>query len=950
MNTRFISISIWIVFISNSLIAQIPSIKGTIVDAESKETLIGCTAALQGTTLGAITNFDGIFELYNIAPGAYNLVISYVSYEQQIIRVEVLKNQTTAINVLLKPSTVVLDDIKIVATKRTNTELSVMSSIKAGNVVASGISSQQIAKSQDKDASEVIRRVPGINIRDGRFVVVRGLSERYNSVWLNNAAAPSSETDVRAFSFDMIPSSQIENLIIVKSPAPEMPADFAGGAIMITTKNNADENATHLSYSMGYDIGNTFKNSYTYQGSSTDWLGFDNGTRDLPNGFLNTAGIKDLHETKDMATGQEKTTEQIAKDHETATQQAQSFNKIWTPVQKTALMDQTFGFDITRRFLLGNVSVGTINAIMYNNGKEHVSVDRAGYAEYDAIEGRPNPLYSYFDEVYRNTVRIGGMSNWSFIFGNNQKIQFRNLLNQYGQSQTSLRNGKDFYNDFTIRTNELAYQSRTTYSGQLAGEHHTGNNNFKADWILGYSYANKKQPDIRRARYVKTDDESPYVLTIYNTVNPDLLGRIHMNNFEHIFTSALNMTQNLTFGDFKPEIKAGFYSEIKNREFSARNIGFIKSNSSQFDQNLPFQTIDTVFLDKNINYPTGITVAEQTSLSDSYQASNNLLAGYVGLKIPFYKFILYGGVRAEKNSRVLDGFDDSDRPVHEVTDTLNLFPSLNLSYNFTEKLVARAAYGKTINRPEFRETAPYSFYDFEENALFTGDTNLVNSYIDNYDLRLEWYPEVGDMVTLSAFYKKFENPIEAILTSSGTGWNYTYQNALKAESKGIELDIRKTLAFIPTSNFFTTLLHNTTIVFNTSLIESRLETSPDDKHARDSIRPMQGQAPYIVNLGLYYANEKGLSVSLLYNVVGKNLVFVGDDNYAHIYQMPFNDLELLVQKEFINHWKVKAGIKNLLNSTNTRQNMAGDKTVQQDQVTRQFKPGTTVNIGLTYTF
>jgi TonB-dependent receptor len=523
-------------------------------------------------------------------------------------------------------------------------------------------------------------------------------------------------------------------------------------------------------------------------------------------------------------------------------------------------------------------------------------------------------------------------------------------LNQYGQSQTSLREGRDFYNDFKLRTHELSYQSRTTYSGQLAGDHNLFNDQTHFDWIFGYSFANKKQPDIRRARYVKTDDETPYQLTIYHVVNPDLLGRIHMNNEEHIYTAGLNVVEKLDINNFKPEIKTGFYAELKDRNFSARNIGFIKSRRESFDLSLPFKSIDSVFMDENINYPNGITVAELTNLSDSYNAANDLYAGYLGVKIPVGKFSAYGGYRLEKNRRELNGFDDTDDTVHIVNDTINLFPSINLTYNLTEKLTFRAGYGKTINRPEFREIAPYSFYDFEENAIIAGNPGLVNCYIDNYELRTEWYPELGDMITLSAFYKKFKDPIEAILTSSGTGWNYKYQNAKQAISKGLELDIRKSLTFIPESDFLTGILYNTTIVFNTSLIASKLETSDEDHNRRDSIRQMQGQAPYIVNLGLYYTNAQGLSVSILYNVVGKHLSFVGDANYAHIYQMPFNDLEILVQKEFLNHWTVKAGMKNILDSKQTRQNIKGDKTVGQDQITRQFQPGRTFNIGLTYSF
>jgi hypothetical protein len=927
-----------IIFITMSvgMNAQNVSIQGKISDATTRETLVGCAIMIQGSTIGTITDFDGNYSFVNVAPGDYNLVVSYVSYEQQIIRVQVIKGQPTTLDIQMKPSTVQLEDVKVVATKRTNTELSMITSIRSSLVVASGISSQQIVKSQDKDASEVIRRVPGISIREGRFVVVRGLSERYNSVWLNNAAAPSSETDVRAFSFDMVPSSQLENLLIVKSPAPELPADFAGGAIQIATKNNAYENAVHLSYTIGYNANATFNKFYTYKGGKTDWLGYDDGTRDLPDGFPSTKEVRDLYNNS--------TDEQKAE----AVRLSRSFNKTWEPYTKTALPDQALAFDLSKRFLLGTISVGNITALTYNNSNSSDEMLRAGYQQYDAINNRPSPLYYFNDQVYSNSVRIGGMSNWSFIFGNNQKIQFRNLLNQFGQSTTTLRDGIDSYNNRDIIGHELAYQSRTTYAGQLAGDHAFFNSSIKADWVLGYSYANKKQPDIRRTESSRSHDfpENKYQTVIQSNANPNFLGRIHMNNHENIWTAGFNITGEKAFGSFKPQVKTGFYSEFKSRNFSARNIGFIQA--LHYNSKLALLPLDSLFMDENLNYPDGITVSDATNLSDSYTASNKLIASYLGLKIPFWKFSLYGGFRIEKNQQLLDGYNQAGKPVHIDNDTLILFPSVNLSYNINEKIVARFAYGKTINRPEFREIAPFTFYNFEENAIIMGDSTIKSCFIDNYDLKLEWYPQSGDVVSVSAFYKKFSNPIEAALTNAGTGWNYIYANVEQATSKGIEFDARKSLEFIPASNFLTSLFHYTTLVFNTSVIHSGIKTN--DPKSRDSIRPMQGQAPFIVNAGIYYSNPSGLSVSILYNVVGKNISFVGDEYYAHIYQMPFNDLQVLVQKEITENWKVKLGAKNLLNNTNTRQNLNGDHDVKENQITHQYKPGRTFNIGLTYTF
>ena len=325
----FFSFFLTVAFTHN-LYAQTSSIKGKIEDAETGETLIGATVLIQGTNKGAITDIDGNYTLGSIAPGAYNLVISYVSYEQLVERIVVAKGESAELNFKLRPSSVQMDEVKIVANKRTDTEISMISGIKSSNLVASGISKQQISKSQDKDASEVISRVPGVTVRDGRFINVRGLDERYNVVLINGVQTPSSESDRRAFSFDMIPSSLIDNLMLYKTPAPEIPADFAGAVVLVQTRNTVDNNSIDISYGTGYRYNTTFKDFYSYKGGKTDWLGFDDGTRGLPNEFPSTQ-----QEFRDLAD------DPSAEDKEKITALGRAFNKIWTPEKTRSIPDQS---------------------------------------------------------------------------------------------------------------------------------------------------------------------------------------------------------------------------------------------------------------------------------------------------------------------------------------------------------------------------------------------------------------------------------------------------------------------------------------------------------------------------------------------------------------------------------------------------------------------------------
>ncbi len=944
--------------------AQNGSVKGQITDAETNETLVGCNVLLQGTTIGTTTDLDGNFLIENISPGAYNLVISYISFDQQIQKISIEKGKTLTLNVKLKPASTQLKEVEIKAVRRTNTEVSMISSLKSSNLIASGISSQQIAKSQDKDASEVIRRVPGVSIRDGRFVIVRGLTERYNFVLLNNASTPSSEIDKRAFSFDAIPSDLIDNIFIYKTPAPELPADFAGAVINIKTKNLVDKNSFKISYGAGFLQRTTFQDFYTYKGSKTDWLGFDNGTRALPSDFPGTTEFRRIADNSTEA------------DKAFITHLGQEFSKIWTPNLTKARPDQSFAASIQHRFVLGNISIGNISAITYSNSLESDNIYRAAYQSYDTIRDRPSYSYEFNDFKYLTKVRAGVLMNWSFIFGNNQKIEFRNLLNQLGQSRTILRDGQNHYGGSYERSYELAYESRTTYSGQLSGEHKLFNEKTKLDWVLGYSYGNKLQPDIRRIKTLKSDDAgefTPYHIGVNFNADPTQLGRLFMNNYENIYVGGANISQTLNIKNFNPEIKAGFYSEFKDRRFQARNIGFAAANFGTFNFNLTklpldtnnifssevFNSIDAILTNKNINDSTGFKVDESTNLSDSYTAHNKLLAGYIGIMIPIAKRIhFYPGVRMEKNLQVLDGYNEIGDPVHVVIDKTDFFPSANLSIDLSQKLLFRLAYGKTINRPEFREIAPYSFYDFEQKATIYGNDSLQNCYIQNYDARIEWYPSPGQMISLGGFYKHFNNPIEAHLKDYGTGYNYKYFNARSAVSYGLELDVRKSLNELENSSHaFTKFFKDFTFIVNASLIKSRIKN--DDPTERDAVRQLQGQSPYLVNLGIYYQNDSlGFSASLMYNRIGERIAYVGDVNNPHIWEEPFNSLDLTLNFRINRYITLKAGIRNLLDDKivfqqyekymkDTNGDNIGDTMVKRAEINQAYKPGRLIKIGVT---
>jgi outer membrane receptor for ferrienterochelin and colicin len=429
-----------------------------------------------------------------------------------------------------------------------------------------------------------------------------------------------------------------------------------------------------------------------------------------------------------------------------------------------------------------------------------------------------------------------------------------------------------------------------------------------------------------------------------------------------VVTASVNFVKQLTFSEFRPEIRAGLYYEDKKRDFAARNFGYSKATNESV-LGMTTLPINEVFKDENLNLTDGIKLTEVTSLSDSYNASNNQISGYVALKLPLTQWSsLYTGLRVEKNVQKLSSYKQgTSTPVNVVRDTINFFPSANIAVNINAKNMIRAAYGLSVNRPEFRELAPFYFVDFDMNAGIYGNPAIRQAYIHNFDLRFEHYPSPNETFNIGLFYKNFRNPVEMVIMGNNPT-QYTFENVLSAYSYGIETDVRKSLGFISGAENFS-------VILNAALIKSKVQFGKGELN-RD--RSLQGQSPYMINAGIFYYNDNnGLMVTLLYNIIGKRIVAVGRpspnqwEDIPNIYELPRNLLDLAVSKKITKKLEIKAGIKDILNQqirlvqtintsvTMSEINGANSSEVKhflRDQVTKSCTPGRYLTLGITYKF
>lgn len=895
--------------VATSVAVVAANIKGKVVDRQTGEALIGATVMVGDN--GCATDVNGEFELKGLKRGNQTVIIKYVGYKTLTLKASASDSPTAeALKIEMESDQQVLGEVKVTGMARKNTDVAMIEAAKLSDQVVSNISAQEIRRTQDNNAGEVIRRVPGVSLIEDKFVMVRGLSQRYNNVWINGGAVPSSEADSRAFSFDIIPSSQIDNLVIVKSPSAEYPSDFTGGFIQINTKDIPSQNTFSVSMGGNWNDATDFKD-FRYANLSSDYI---------KDGAVSILGS--------------------------------GLNNDWRVKSKKPIGDLKLGADWSRRWTIGESKLGMVGAVNYTNEtRSFTDMQNNLFGVYDSANDRSNYLRRSTDNQYNNNSRLGAMLNLALLSkSGNNKYELKNIFNRLVNERYTDRTGIDAQSNNEIGA-EYYYRSRITYNTQITGKHTFTDDHL--EWSASYSYANRRMPD--RKRYTINDQNDDVIqLTSSNDIN-----REFTKLDEHIMSANINEKHDFHFGSFEPSLKIGAYGEYRTREYKTRQ--FLYTWDPQ-NNDLPdgFRRMDMTELLSNEQYlgGNGLNILEDLVMRNNYKGHNTLGAGYLAASIPVGKLNVYAGVRYEFNQMELitNSRDDVESPKSKFYRNRDFFPSVNTVYKFDDKHQVRLAYGKSVNRPEFREVSPSVYYDFDLASNVQGKVDLKSCYIHNVDLRYEFYPSHGEQITIAGFYKHFDNPIEWTYTvAGGTDLVYSYENAESADNFGVELDIRKDLSFIGLRNF--------SLSFNGTLIHSRVNFPAGSRYEN---RPMQGQSPYLVNTGLFYKNDKQqLSISLLYNRIGKRIIGVGrsegstgsEDNarVPDSYEMPRDVLDFTISKKFGSHWEIKANIRDILAQKVSYKQFAEAKnpdgsTREVVQITRQYKPGRNIGITAVATF
>ena len=898
---------------------------GTVIDGRTRSAIVGATVKISQTQKLIATDVEGKFIIEMKEGLKYELEVSSTSYEKKIITdIDPLNDNGLVIS--LQPKMKEMAEVVVRASGRKESVASLYLMQRNSSSIQDGISAESIRKSPDKNTGEVIRRVSGASVQDNKFVVIRGLNERYNVAMLNNNILPSTEPDKKAFSFDIIPASAIDNVIIYKTLTPDLPGDFSGGLVKVLTKDYPAKAFTEVSISGSGNSLTTGKNFYgsTFNGKYDNFGMFDQ-LRNVPAQYK-------LNNGSSFISLPSYTKQQISKQ----------FPNSYGYEQK-AISAPSFSANVSGGntiLLKSGAKFGYLYMIGYSNGRKVSDKGRSDYM----LNG--DLLYDNLTSVYDQKNSLSGLFNLAYSKGKN-KFTLKGLFNNDFSNSLGLRNGYDISNrptrfEYKSYNNEL---SSVGLASVVLDGTHSMSSKLSFDWTTSISDAYKNQPDQKIISFRTPNDQtSNYYLKIGNENSPEIrnAGRIFSNLDEKIYNAGFNFAYSFKVNGAAQKLKFGSLNYYRDRKTDVNALGYA---SLDFRGVTIYETkatdYSTIFTPANID-AFKLTLASIGNNSTSYTANALLNAGYLMYDGKFSdKVKLTAGARVENYTQELHALNQAD----VKQSNLDILPSALLTYAVGDKTNLRLAGSVSVNRPEFRELASYSVFDYDNFVVVRGNPNLKRALVKNIDLRYETFPSTGEILSASVFFKSFSNPIEQVNLGNDV---LSYNNATKASTYGTEFELRKKLDFIGGA-FFNKLSFYTNIAYmlgNVTFNGSQVNT------------PLQGQSPYIINTSLSYATDNDLSISMLYNRVGPRLKFRAVQGGAfNIFEMPRDLVDFQVSKKIM---KGKAEVKFAISDILAQpfrwfykfdQNPANNYfDASKDKVINSSKFGTGVNLGLKMNF
>ncbi len=950
-------------------------IRGTVYDKSMAMPLIGANVVVKGTTIGSSTDVDGKFSL-PVTPGVYDLEISFITFQTiTLTGVAVESDKVAMINdVMLEESTQLLNEVVIQAEASRKSEEALLMMKKKSGAMVDGISASRMKLAGDGNAVEAARRVTGVTVEGGKYIYVRGLGDRYTKTTLNSVDIPGLDPDKNSLQMDIFPTNLIDNIVVSKTFLADMPADFTGGLVNIETKAFPDEKFMNVSLGFAFNPDMHFNRDFlSYEGGNTDFLGFDDGTRALPAG----ANRSTIPTPINSPSGDD------------VPQFVKSFNPNLGAEPKMSLMDYSAGVSFGDQLNLKNGSdkkLGYIFSLSYK--KNYVHYDDVFYGEY---QQRIEPdLFELRDA----TTQQGMQSEENVMIGALGGLAYKTKRAKYQLTLMRLQSGEsragkfDIYNNgeavgqsgYIAFSDNLEYNQRSLTNLMLHGSHFLEASGWEVDWRLSPTISTSTDPDIRKTAFTYNALD-----TVFNAGAGGNPSRIWRTLSEINATARIDLNKNYRLKDRKSRLSFGAMQTFKARDYEILFFDLQFTGGQSWESTNPQDVLNEQYIYPNrpngVYYQSGNNTPNPNEYQSNIWNTGVYVSNQTQITARLNSII---GVRAEKFTQRHTGRDQryasgdteggSVLQNDKVLDALDFFPSVNFIYSLTEQQNLRLSYSKTIARPSFKELSFAQIIDPLTNRIFNGgffeydawNGRLTETRIDNLDMRWEWFLENGQLFSVSAFYKRFDEPIELVrITEQQTSTEYQPRNVGDGDLIGVELEFRKDL------NFISAALKNFSLNGNLTIVESRIDMTDVEFNARKTyqktgqtigdVRQMAGQSPYVVNAGIVYNNaDKGIDVGLFYNVKGPTLFIVGAGLFPDIYMEPFHSLDFGMNKKLGKEGRNSLDIRlsNILGdqleiyyASYTPNEGADPSNISTDKAYfSRFSPGRTLSVGFNRKF
>ncbi|MET0343434.1 MAG: TonB-dependent receptor [Polyangiales bacterium] len=898
---------------------------GRVIDAATGEGMIEAQVSVIDRGERTVTDLEGNFAL-TLPPGTYSLRSFYELYEpSRVDAIVVEPGKATRVEIKLRQqgdATAMQEEFVVTARADRATDATQLQIRRESVSVRDAISAQEISRSGSTNAADAVRRVVSATVDTSNRLIVRGLGSRYTRVLLHGFRIPSTDPDDPGVELDLFPAGVLSNLAVLKTFTPDLPGDFAGGVMQVETRDFPKDFLLQTNLSLGYNSQATFRDVLTYKGGKTDWLGFDDGSRALPDSIPNarvtsmrTPGVDARFTPADIdAFGR-------------------AFENDWNVGQSTGQPNYGVGIIVGDTIDVGKRDLG----YLFSFGYAYRTERRVSHIRDTPVGSAPDgshPLLTqdstrYVDERGRQTGSWGALGTLSYELSERNDLTLTSLFSQSGGAEANFAEGQ-FPDRQFVAQRRLRWVERQLWFAQLRGEHRElpALHDLTIDWNLSVARAARDEPDTRSLRYDAVALDVPYQWAFSN--------RSPQRFFSTLTDWTVGGQLDLTLPVVDAlKLKAGAQTRNSFSEFRSRRFVYSPTGSDTARLQLPPEQL---FAPEN--FGSFLTLNETTRKSDGYDAKSGLYAGYALAEVvPVKPLRLIAGARLESYHQELNAASPTapDEPIAEVRDSvLDALPSAAVIYQLAPEMYLRASYGKTVARPLFRELAPFLYEDEIRRIVVTGNPDLKRSQIHNVDLRWELFPTDSEVLAVSGFYKRFDDPIEPYNIAQ----QRSFQNAEGAKNLGGELEGRLSLARLSPS------LTGFSAGFNFTYVWSRIEiANPLDMTTANTSRrrPLAGQSPYVANVSLGFTDpDAGSSLFLYYNVYGKRIDQVGANFSPDQYEQAFHSLDMIGNYNFDAHWALRLTAKNLL--------FRETRIKEGPLVRERFNPGTVVTLSGGYSY